>query len=203
MISAAVTGGIASGKTQVLRVARGFPEAKTLQADDLAKEIYSPDNPHFEEVVDILGTEILNDRGEIDLESVAEKVFSDGELLKKLEEIAHPYVRERIKTLMVEYENRGTELFLVEIPLLFQSASVETNSFDRIILVTAEENLRIERLMERDGVSETMARKRVQLQKLPRNAREESDFVVEADGSIEETRRKAEEIIRTMLNQLS
>ncbi len=199
MITAALTGGIATGKTEVLRVAEKYNRVETIQADNLAKEIYSPDNPHFGEVVDLLGSDILTEEGEIDLEAVSKKVFSDKDLLSRLESIAHPYVEEKLKELIVRYKNRDMHLLIIEIPLLFQSSSVDLDSFDRIILVDASEETQVERLKERDCLSEEAARERVQLQQFPEDAREKSDYVIETEGSLAETRQLAEELIEKLL----
>lgn len=200
MLTVAVTGGIATGKTEILRVAEKYNGVETIQADNLAKEIYRPDNPHFGEVVDLLGSDILTEEDVIDLEAVSEKVFSDKELLSRLESIAHPYVGEKLKELIKRYKNRDRRLLLIEIPLLFQSSSVELDSFDRIILVVASKQTRVDRLKERDCLSEETARERVNLQQFPEDAREKSDHVLETEGSLEETRQLAEELIEKLLN---
>ncbi|MBS3792810.1 dephospho-CoA kinase, partial [Candidatus Bipolaricaulota bacterium] len=90
MITAALTGGIASGKSEVLRVAEAFPEVKTVQADELAKEIYVPENPCYKEVIDIFGSQVLREDGTVDLKKVSEIVFSDPNQLEKLENSSSP-----------------------------------------------------------------------------------------------------------------
>lgn len=200
MLTVALTGGIASGKTVVLQVAEGFPEVKTVQADRLAREIYRPDNPMFQEVVDLLGEEVLDDDGGIDPSKVGELVFEDKELLRKLEKIAHPYVRKRIEEIVDSYGARDTGLLMIEIPLLFQSSRVDLDMFDYIVLVTVETEVRIERLMERDGMSEEKAKTRIELQALPADARERADFVIETGCSVEGTRQRAKRLISGLLD---
>lgn len=199
MITAALTGGIATGKTEVLRVAEKYNRVETIQADNLAKEIYRKDNPHFGEVVDLLGSDVLTEEGEIDLEAVSKKVFSDKDLLSQLESIAHPYVEAKLKELIKRYKNRDRQLLVIEIPLLFQSSSVDLDSFDRIILVDASEDTQVDRLKKRDCLSAETARERVKLQKLPEDARKQSDHVLETEGSLEETRQLARELIEKLL----
>jgi len=200
MITVALTGGIASGKTVVLDAADRFPEVKTVQADELAKEIYCPDNPHFEEVIDLLGANIVDETGAVDRKKVAERVFENEELLRKLEDIAHPYVRQRINELVNNYGDRDSGLLMIEIPLLFQSPDAELDIFDHILLVDVDRAVQVERLMERDGISEATARKRIRLQALSENARGRSDFVIETGCSIEETRQKAKTLVEKLLD---
>lgn len=200
MITVALTGGIASGKTVVLDAVRDFPEVKTVQADELAKEIYCSDNPHFEEVVDLLGADIVDETGAVDRKKVAELVFENEELLRKLEDIAHPYVRQRINELVKNYGDRDSGLLMIEIPLLFQSPDAELDIFDYILLVAVDREVQVERLMERDGISEATAKKRIDLQALPENARERSNFVIETGCTIEETRKKARTLVEELLD---
>lgn len=200
MIAAALTGGIASGKSVVLKVAGSFSEVETVQADELAKEIYDPDNPCFREVLDLLGPRILKEDGSVDLKEVSEIVFSDPALLEELENISHPYVKGRLEGIVEYLRNDNIEMALVEIPLLFQSSSVGSVIFDKIILVKASEEERLRRLAERDGMSIEEARKRIRLQSLPENASEKSDYVLSAEGTIEETRSEARSLIKGMLN---
>ncbi|MBS3787061.1 dephospho-CoA kinase [Candidatus Bipolaricaulota bacterium] len=200
MIAAALTGGIASGKSVVLEVADSFSRVKTVQADELAKEIYDPDNPCFQEVLDLFSSRILRDDGSVDLKKVSEKVFSNPALLEELENISHPYVKGRLEGIIECLGNDNIEMALVEIPLLFQSSSAGSVIFDKVILVEASEEERLRRLAERDGMSPKEARKRIKLQSLPENAREKSDYVISAEGTIEETRSEARSLLKEMLN---
>lgn len=200
MKTVALTGGIASGKTFVLNAAdEEFPDVDTVQADTLAKEIYNQDNPHYEEVIDLLGPGILREDGEIDREKVADVVFEDSNLLRELEDLAHPYVGRKIEERISYHERRGTKLLLIEIPLLFQSPEVDSKIFDRVVLVSVDRENRIKRLMERDRINKSEAKYRVKLQDLPENARNKADHVIETDCSKEETKRKAVALIADIL----
>lgn len=200
MITVALTGGIAAGKTVVLDAVGSLPGVKTVQADELAREIYCPENPHFDEVVDLLGPKIIDEGGTVDREKVAELVFENEELLRKLENIAHPYVRQRINELINDHRDRDSGLLMIEIPLLFQSPDAKLEVFDHILLVTVNREAQIERLMERDDISEATAKKRIRLQALPEDAREESDFVIETGCPIEETRQRAKALVEELLD---
>lgn len=200
MITAALTGGIASGKSEVLKIADSFSGVETVQADKLAKEIYDPDNPCFQEVLDLFDSRVLTDDGTVDLKKVSELVFSNPDLLEKLEKISHPYVKGRLEGIVECLEKKEIEMTLVEIPLLFQSSSVRSVIFDKVILVEASEEDRLRRLVERDGITPEEARKRMKLQSLPDNAREKSDFVICAEGSIEKTRSQARSLIEELLD---
>ncbi len=201
MKTVALTGGIASGKTVVLNAAEEeLPEVETLQADNLAKEIYRPDNPYYEEVIDLLGPEVLRNDGKVDRKKVAELVFENPDLLQRLESLSHPYVSRRIEELIDRYEDEGAELLLIEIPLLFQSSEVDRSKFDRVLLVTVDQEEQVKRLVERDGISQSRAERRVELQALPEDARKKAEHVLETDCTREETKRKAVELLSEILN---
>ena len=200
MLKVALTGGIASGKSELITAVRDIPGVETVQADDLAKEIYEPNNPRFEEVVRLFGDDVKTPGGEIDLAEVRKRIFENGELRRELEGIAHPYVRERLQNIAEEKESEGAKLLLVEIPLLFQTNDVNADEFDYIVLVDAKEEKQINRLTRRDGISEEEARKRVSLQKLPSTAGDVADFLIDANDTRKETRRQGKELISKLLS---
>lgn len=200
MIVGAITGGIASGKSEVLKEVESFPHLEAIQADELAKEIYDPENPCFQEVVELFGEKILTDEGSVDKKKVSEMVFSDPSLLKKLEQISHPYVKGRIEGILECQKEKNTHMTLVEIPLLFQSSTIELDIFDLVILVKSTKEDQLKRLVNRDGVSVEEAEKRIELQRLPDSARENSDYVIDAGGSLEKTRKQARDLIRELLD---
>ena len=200
MIIGALTGGIASGKSQVLKEAGTFPDVETIQADDLAKEIYNPDNPCFQEVVDLFGPEVLTAEGSVDKGKLSDIVFSDPGLLRELEKISHPYVKGRIEGILECLKEKNIRMMLVEIPLLFQSSNVKFDIFDLVILVRASEEDQLKRLINRDGVSAKAAKRRIELQSLPDSATERSDFVIDAGCSLEETRKQTRDLMKELLD---
>ena len=200
MIKVALTGGIATGKTVFLHAVDDVSGVKTLQADELAKEVYRPENPHFDEVVEILGQEVLTENGTIDLAKVSNEVFQNKELLQEIEKLSHPYVRERIAELSTRFEREGASLLVVEIPLFFQSPEVNRDEFDYIVLLTLEHETQVKRLVERDNLSRSRAEERIKTQSLPESATEEADYLIKTDSSPEETREEARRVIGEILN---
>jgi dephospho-CoA kinase len=200
MIKVALTGGIASGKTVFLDAVKDISGVKTLQADELAKEIYDPDNPHFDDAVKILGKDVLTEAGTVALSKVSNKVFQNEELRQRIENISHPYVKERIDELSDQFAKEGASLLVVEIPLLFQSAKVDQKEFDYIVLLSLDHDTQVERLIERDGVSRSRAQDRIKAQSLPENASEKADFVIRSDSGVEETKKEARMVIKEILN---
>ncbi|WP_262149297.1 dephospho-CoA kinase [Chryseobacterium foetidum] len=140
-----LTGGIGSGKTTVAKFIEecGFP---VYYSDDRAKEIVNDNEELKLKIKALLGPQAYNEKGLYDRKFVSEMVFNDSELLQALNEIIHPAVR-------IDFEDwvKKQEKYLVfkETALLFE-LKLNKQCY-RSILVTAEDNIRIKRVMDRDG----------------------------------------------------
>ncbi|MCX8533788.1 dephospho-CoA kinase [Chryseobacterium luquanense] len=139
-----LTGGIGSGKTTVAKFIEdcGFP---VYYSDDRAKEIVNDNDDLKLKITELLGNEAYDQNGLYNRKFVSEKVFNDKELLQKLNEIIHPAVR-------IDFEDwvKKQKKYLVfkETALLFE-LKLHLQCY-RSILVTAEDNIRIKRVMDRD-----------------------------------------------------
>lgn len=152
-----VTGGIGSGKTYVCQIfeTMGYP---VFYSDKEAKDLINHNLQVKEQIVDLLGEESYNEQG-YNREYVAGKVFNDSNLLQKLNEIVHPAVREAFDEWS---EKQNSELVFNEAALLFETGS--NKSFDHIILVYADIDTRITRLLNRDQSTEEEIKKRINSQ---------------------------------------
>lgn len=139
-----LTGGIGSGKTSVAKILEenGFP---VYYSDDEAKNIVNKDEVLKEKIINLLGKEsYLN--GIYNRKFVAEKVFSDTELLEQLNQLIHPAVRIDFNNWVI---SQNSEFVFKETALLFELKLNE--QCYKSVLVTADDNLRIKRTMDRDG----------------------------------------------------
>lgn len=139
-----LTGGIGSGKTSVARILadKGFP---VYFSDDEAKNIVNKDDELKQKIVALLGEEAYVN-GIYNRKWVAEKVFSDSDILEQLNHLIHPAVR-------LDFENwvgrQRSEYVFKETALLFE-LGLHLQCY-KSVLVTADDNLRIKRTMDRDG----------------------------------------------------
>lgn len=139
-----LTGGIGSGKTSVARILeeKGFP---VYFSDDEAKNIVNKDDELKQKIVALLGEEAYVN-GIYNRKWVAEKVFSDSDILEQLNHLIHPAVR-------LDFENwvgkQRSEYVFKETALLFE-LGLHLECY-KSVLVTADDNLRIKRTMDRDG----------------------------------------------------
>ena len=166
-----LTGGIGSGKSTVAKLFEiiGCP---VFYSDEVAKEIYF-DKTVKPQIIELLGQEAYLSETEIDKKFIGSKIFSDTNLLHKLNSILHPAVIERFKKFT---KNHNGKLIIKETALLFE-AKLEAQ-VDKIILVAANDELRIHRVMQRDGLSkeEVLSKISAQLPQAEKIAK--SDFVI-------------------------
>jgi len=196
MLKVALTGGIGSGKSAVAEMLEECG-AIVLDSDQLARDVIERGTPGFEAVLAAFGDAILTD-GEIDRAKLAELVFQDEALRKKLEGIIHPLVRDAAESVMRKAPSDS--VVINQIPLL-----VETNGakrFDYVITVSASEQTRRSRLLER-GLKDYEITKRMQAQ-VDDAARESiSHTVLKNEGSIDELQRTVEELWRSTLKPMA
>jgi dephospho-CoA kinase len=186
MLLVGLTGGIGSGKSTVARMLadRG---AVVIDADDLARRAVEPSTPGYARVVEAFGDRILSD-GAIDRERLAATVFADPEARRTLESIVHPEVARLFAEAVKPYrDTRRTVVYAV--PLLVENGL--QSMFDLVVVVAADEALRVARLGER-GMSSDDARARIRAQ-LPEEDREAvADVVLRNDATLDELERRVD-----------
>ena len=173
----ALTGGIAAGKSAVARrfEALGVP---VHDADVAARAVVEPGSAGLAAVVDTFGTQVLDASGRLDRPAMRERVFADPAARRRLEAIIHPRVRQWLHERALA--ERGPYCLLA-IPLLAENIA-HYRWVDRVLLVDAPESLQIARLMTRDGIDETLARRMLAQQATRAERRALADDVIENDG---------------------
>lgn len=174
MIKVAITGNIASGKSQVekILISMGYKIADTDQINHfiLASDIKTI-NKIKEEFKD---DDILDEQGKISREKLGKIVFSVGWKKIKLEEILHNEINKKLEEFYIE--NRDKEIIFVSIPLLFETK--QENKFDKIIFVSADEDIRLKRLIERNGYDKNYAKIRIASQQKETEKLKKSDYII-------------------------
>ena len=147
----ALTGGIASGKTTVadLFAALGVP---VIDTDVIARDVVEPGQPALAEVVEAFGSDVLAPDGRLDRRRLRERIFTDPDARRRLEAILHPAIRAEMER---QSGAAGGPYQVLVIPLLTEGK--RRDRVDRVLLVDVPEELQIQRLMWRDGVSHEQA----------------------------------------------
>ncbi len=187
-----LTGGLASGKSLVSREFLRLG-ASVIDADEISREVMRPGTDVYREIVREFGRQYLKDDGTINRKRLGKLVFSDPQRLKRLNEITHPAIRraieDRIRTLK---ETKGDALIVVDAALLIETGLYK--KMDRVIVVYADEEKQIERLVKRDHLSGDEAKRRINAQMPLREKLKFADFVVDNNGTVEETVERVREI---------
>ena len=179
MVCLVCTGGIGSGKSYALRVITrlGIP---SYIADNRAKELYYTDKVLLRELKELLGDEIAPE-GVIRREIMAAKIFPNPELLTKVNEIVHPRVLADFEAWKIARGEDGADIVVFESAIFFESP-VFHHIADKLMVVTAPEEVRIQRVIKRDKVSRELVKERMQRQCSERERLERADFIVYTDG---------------------
>lgn len=172
-----ITGGIGSGKSLVCQIFEilGIP---VYYADDRAKQLYFKQEIK-EKIQSLLGSKAYINNQQIDRKWIAQEVFSSQDKLQALNGILHPAVAEDYRNW--EEDQDHAAYILKEAAIMIESGSHQ--SLDHLILVTAPEGMRIQRVMARDQVTEQEVRSRMEKQMTDKEKLPYSDFVIRNDGS--------------------
>lgn len=183
---AALTGGIASGKSTVARM---FLElgAYLIDADIVARQVVEPGQPAWREVVAHFGSNILLDNRQLDRKKLGSIIFHHPQERNTLNQIIHPRVIENIdrETQDIQ-EMRPRQVIVVDVPLLIE-ANMHT-AYSTIIVVYVPEEVQLQRLMERDQLSLSEAHTRIQTQMPLSEKVKYATHVIHNDESLDKTR---------------
>lgn len=180
-----LTGSIACGKSTVADL---FVEcgAVLVSADQLAREVVNPGSPTLARLVDIFGEEILTAGGSLDRTLMADKVFADPDARSKLEAVTHPAIAHLAECRLAALRKAPHDLVVYEAPLLFEAGA--ESRVDQVLMVVIDPAVQLQRLIERDGVTEDEARQRIMAQWPQADKVQKSDYVIDNSGSLAETR---------------
>ena len=184
MLTVALTGGIACGKSVVAGILRE-KGCYVHSADLAARKLMSPGSDVFQAVVGHFGRDILRPEGAIDRARLGAIVFADVAERTFLNNLVHPHVLDRLRQLVAEQKKLGRHrIFVSEAALVFESGFAPF--FDRIVVASCREDLRLARLMARDGIGRDEALRKIGSQ-MPQAAKKgRADYVIDTSGTLAE-----------------
>ena len=172
-----ITGGIGSGKSLVCQIFKTL-KVPVFEADKEAKEIIDSDPITRKALGELLGNGIFDPDGKINRHVMAGIIFNDQELLMKVNAIIHPAVRHRFNSWHAEQKSR---YIIQEAAILFESGVFRL--MDMNIVVTAPEEMRIRRVMQRDGVTKEKVYERMKNQWPEEEKVMLADYIIRNDES--------------------
>ena len=192
MLLVGVTGGIASGKSVV---AARFAEhgAVVVDADAIAREVVEPGTPALARIAEEFGPALIGDDGSLDRQALGAIVFADPAKLAILNGITHPAVLELSQRRFAEAAAADPDAVVVyDVPLLSEARSKA--EFDVVVVVSAPDEARIERMVSRRGMSREEAERRIRSQVSDEDRRALADYIIESGGTLDETLAQADDV---------
>jgi dephospho-CoA kinase len=197
LLSVALTGNIAAGKSAVAELFRRWG-ATVIDADQIVREVQVPGGTVVGAIAQRFGDSVIRPDGSLDRPALRRRVMADPEALEDLNRIVHPAVHARREELLAEAAARRDPIVVSDIPLLFEAA--DPAGFDVVVLVDAPEEIRLRRLTELRGLDAGEARAMIRAQMPSPEKRARSDFVIENDGDLATLERAAAEVWRALLS---
>ncbi|PAD21724.1 dephospho-CoA kinase [Terribacillus saccharophilus] len=188
-----LTGGIASGKSTVSDLFKEY-NIPVVDADIVAREVVEPGEPALASIVDSFGSDILLPDGALDRQKLGGIIFRDQEKREILNGIIHPVVRERMTA---DRDRLKTDhpAVVLDIPLLFEGKQLHL--VDKVVVVNVDPRIQLERLMQRNNLTEQAALDRINSQMPLADKAAKADAIIDNNGSRDETRAQLEKLLLT------
>jgi dephospho-CoA kinase len=187
-----LTGGIASGKSTVSTMFKKM-DITVIDADIEARLAVQKGEPAYLKIIAEFGQEILLPNEEIDREKLGSIIFYQVEKRRLLNEIVHPEVRKRMNSKIEQAKQNKEEIVVLDIPLLFESKL--TYMVDKTLLVYADRDIQLQRLMDRNSLSLEDAEARIHSQMPLQEKVSLADAVINNNGSLQDTQTQLNSIL--------
>ena len=186
-----VTGGIATGKSSVTEQFRvmGLP---IVSADELARVVVRVGTDTLPMIVERFGAEVLCPDGSLNRERLAQIIFADDTARRDLNQIIHPAIARLAESTLASLVAAGATHIVYEVPLLYEVGA--ESRVDKVLVVSADSEVQIKRLMARDGVDRTAAKARIASQMSLEEKINRADYVIDNSGTPDETARQVRDL---------
>lgn len=188
MLNVGLTGGIASGKTYVVELLRGYG-CEVTDADIVARKVVEPGQPAYTDIVQTFGQEILQADGALDRRKLGAIVFADEKARQQLNAIVHPRVHQAQIHWLNEIAARNPDAITITDAALMIEAGSFTR-FDKIVVVFCAPEIQLARLMQRNNLTESEANQRIAAQ-MPTNEKlKYADYTIDTSAGFESTQQQ-------------
>lgn len=172
-----ITGSSGSGKTTLSQILNERKDVKLIDADKVVKEMSIPGTEYLKEIEKSFGKEILLEDGNLNRKLLGKKIYNEKEALEKLNKLTFKYVVNEILNRIKKSKEEQIQFLIIDAPLLFE-AGLEKNC-DYVVVLVAKEELKIQRICERDNIDEQTARSRLRIQHQDSYYTEKADYIIE------------------------
>ena len=180
-----ITGGIGSGKTEILSYISEKYNCKVIFADQVAHKVKEPGQKCYEELIKLLGEDILTDHGEIDRAKMALKIFADNSILKKVNNLIHPAVKEYILSEITQaVKAQQLDFLFIEAALLIENGYIDV--VDELWYIYAVEEIRKNRLKQTRSYSDEKIDGILKSQLSDENYRKHCKVLIDNSGNLQD-----------------
>lgn len=184
-----ITGLIASGKSTFADILRKKGEV-VIDADAINKSLIQEGGKNYMAIKREKDFSSAFSEGKLDKKKLGQMIFENPQKMRKLNAITHKNIIEEIEK---EIEKTDKTRVFVEIPLFFQME--EKFQTDKVILVTCDRDVQIQRLMARDGISKDFAKTKIESQDMLKNMIDNSDLIIDNSGNEKDLNKKINNIL--------
>lgn len=195
-----ITGGAGSGKSSVCSRLKELG-AWVISADELARKVARPGSSGLEKIAIRFGKTVLRPDGSLDRRKVREIMLSDKAARQDLERLIHPEILSQMHLEIQKAVMAAQRLIVVEVPLLFEVKMAD--EFDRVVMVSADTDNKLKRLMDRDRVSEADARALVSAQMPDELKEKQSDHIIPNNKSLKDLMTAVDDLYSRLAAKLS
>ena len=199
-IKVSVTGGAGSGKSSVCKRLRELG-AWVISADELARKAVEPGSPGLMKIIEAFGKSVLKPDGALNRRKMRRIIMADEKARKDLESLIHPEILHLMNLEIQQAIEGANPLIIAEVPLLFELGL--SDQFDHVVMVAADPETKIRRIMARDQVSETDARTLVNNQLPDEFKAARSDFVIRNDASLKNLMTAVDNLYQRLIEKSS
>ncbi len=194
-----LTGGIASGKSSVSKLLSGLLECEHIDADEICRQLLEPNEEGWQKFTGVFGSDYLSEDGAINRPLLRNDLFASKKFREQVNGVIHPIVKKAILSRMNLIVESGSSLkVLVEVPLLYEVDWEDI--FDIVVVIYADHETCLNRLMDRDRISKAAAVKELQSQWPLAEKVMKADHVIDNSGMLPDINNQVEQLAELLKN---
>lgn len=191
MLTIALTGGIACGKSTVSAMLAGLG-AFVIDADQISRSLTAPGGPALPAIRQAFGDGVFHADGTLNRPALSAVVFADAQAIQQLNAITHPLVQQQMEAQLETCRKKGVQIVILDVPLLFEANMQHMG--DLVACVTAPEDIQIARMKSRNGYSREEALSRIRNQMPVGEKAARSDVVIDTNVPLEQLERNVQRL---------
>lgn len=191
MLTIALTGGIACGKSTVSAMLAGLG-ASVIDADQISRSLTAPGGPALPAIRQAFGDSVFHADGTLNRPALSAVVFSNAQAIQQLNAITHPLVQQQMEAQLETCRKNGVQIVILDVPLLFEANMQHMG--DLVACVTAPEDIQIARMKSRNGYSREEALSRIRNQMPVGEKAARSDVVIDTNVPLEQLERNVQRL---------